>query len=81
MKIQHTFHVRRYWLRTDTPQEVLNTLNYSWGQPAGGFGRPYVDIEHMGSGNSYCTLMELRYSDYIHMTQDLTTQVVGDDGL
>ena len=81
MKLQQTFHIRRYWLSTATPQDVLNTLRYSWGQPKGKFGMPYVDINYYGEGDKTLTIMELRYSEWIADREEITYTLEGDDGL
>ena len=81
MKASGTFHIRRYWLKTDTPQDVLNTLRYSWGQPKGGVGAPYVDIDYFGEGDRNLTFMEIKYAEYIHSREEITYTLEGDDGL
>lgn len=81
MRLSQTFNIRRYWLRTDTPQVVLNTLRYSWGQPKGGHGMPYVDVDYMGDGDKNLTLMEIKYSEWIHSREHIQYTLEGDDGL
>lgn len=83
--VQGIFKIRRYWLRYDTPDAVLATLNYRRGThkiPNGVAGRaPYVDINYWGDSDRNLTLMELKYADYIFDREEITYTVEGDDGL
>lgn len=89
--VQGIFKIRRYWLRYDTPDAVLATLNYRRGThmdvnqhngPYQGAGRAYyVDINYYGDSARNLTLMELKYADYIFDRQEITYVVEGDDGL
>jgi hypothetical protein len=81
MQIRETFKIRRYWLARNTPNDVLDTLNYRWGNPEGLVRAPYVDIQYWGDGDKNLTMMELKYSEWIMSRQELTYTVEGDDGL
>lgn len=81
MKLEHTFHVRRYWLKPLTPNEVLDTLNWRWGNPRDFVKAPYVDINYWGPDDKTLTMMELRYSDWIDSREEISYTVAGDDGL
>ena len=83
MKIQATFHIRRYWLRLDTPADILDTLNTRYGLPQGSRYTtcPYVDIAYMGAGDRLLTLMELKCAEWITDRQEVGYTVEGDDGL
>ena len=81
MKITETFKIRRYWLHFDTPQDVLATLRYRWGNPRDTVKAPYVDIQYWGEGDKTLTMMELKYSEWIDQRQEIQYTVEGDDGL
>lgn len=84
MKITETFHIRRYILSHETPDDVLATLNYKWSKASMGMktaGHPYVDINYHGDSDKSLTMMELRYGEWIVDRQELTYTVEGDDGL
>ena len=81
MKIQETFNIRRYWLARNTPDDVLNTLYYRWGNPEGLVRAPYVDVQYYSLEDRALTMMELRYSEWIMQRQELTYTLEGDDGL
>lgn len=83
MIIRSTFHIRRYWLEKETPEDVLKTLNHRWGlQPnTAHLITPYVDINYHGEGDKLLTMMELKCSDWITNREEITYTVEGDDGL
>ena len=81
MKATGTFKIRRYWFNTDTPADVLATLNHRWGNPRDLIRAPYVDINYYGDGDRNITLMEMRYSEYIMDREEIVYTVEGDDGL
>lgn len=87
MDIEETFYIRRYWLRTNTPKDVLDTLNYRRGtyhdpDGRGGAGNvPYVDINYYGEGDKTLTMMELKYAEWIADRQQISYTVTGSDGL
>lgn len=80
MKVQGTFRIRRYWLYVITPTDVLNTLNFRWGQK-GGVHLPFVDIQYWGDSDKNITLMELRYGEHIDSREEIVYTLEGDDGL
>jgi hypothetical protein len=83
MQITETFRIRRYWLQPDTPADVLATLNHRWGLPQGSRYNqcPYVDINYWGAADRQLTLMELKYSEWVTLREEITYTVQGDDGL
>lgn len=81
MKITETFRIRRYWFKPDTPQDVLDTLNYRLGNPKDFFRAPYVDVQYWGEADRTLTMMELRYAEWIDQRQEISYTVEGDDGL
>lgn len=90
MKVEATFHIKRFWLKNHIPREVLATLEWRSGMYVdstrnGLRNHPYpcryVDINYYGETDKNITLMELRYGDWIHDRQILTYTVEGDDGL
>lgn len=80
MEVRSTFKIRRYWLRLDTPSDVLDTLNYKDGV-LDRMPRFYVDIEYFGDSDKNLTFMELRYGEHVHSRTELTYTLAGDDGL
>ena len=86
-QVTATFKIRRYWLKYDTPESVLATLNWRMGtregiSGSGTFGRaPYVDINYWGESDRNLTLMELKYADNIFDREEISYTVKGDDGL
>lgn len=82
MEITETFYIRRYWLDVNTPQDVLDTLNYRTGTKKLSSHRTYyVDINYHGDSDKMLTMMELRYGEWIEDKQELSYTVTGDDGL
>lgn len=81
MKVSATFRIRRYWLKFDTPSDVLSTLNYRWGNPRGTVRLPYVDIQYWGEADKTLTMMELRYGEWVDHREELSYTLEGDDGL
>jgi hypothetical protein len=81
LQIQATFKIRRYWLKADTPNDVLATLNYRWGNPRGYIKAPFVDINYWGDGDKTLTMMELKYGEWIDERQEISYTVEGTDGL
>lgn len=84
MKVEGTFHIKRYWLRHETPREVLATLHWRSGfYPTGnqGLAYKYVDVNYYGDSDKDITLMELRYAEWIHDREMLAYTVEGDAGL
>lgn len=85
--VQSIFKIRRYWLKRNTPQTVLDTLNIRAGtyyEPDGSGAAgmmPYVDVHYWGDGDKNLTMMELRYGDWVMDRQELTYTLEGDDGL
>lgn len=81
--VQGTFKIRRYWLDRDHPSELHDTLNLQYGYRK--FSKytttPYVDINFYGDNDKNCTMMELRYGEWIIDREELTYTVEGDDGL
>lgn len=82
MIVQGTFNIKRFWLREDTPREVLAGLHWRQGE-YGDFEEilRYVDINYYGDTDRDITIMELKYGDWIHDREILTYTVEGDDGL
>lgn len=80
MKITSTFKIRRYWLKDDTPKDVLATLNWKEGTFENK-AVAYVTVNYHGESDRDITVMELRYSDWILARELLTYNVEGDDGL
>ena len=94
MIISSTFKIRRYWLDHLVPEWVINQLNVRWGfYPKDGTLRQtprytskdlrlyYVDVNFYGEGDKNCTMIELKYGEYIIDREELTYTVEGDDGL
>ena len=86
MKVSSTFKIRRYWFDPDTPKEVLDTLNFRYGDyPDKIFRRQlhlrYVDVNYWGDSDKNLTIMELKYGDWIINREELEYTVEGDDGL
>ena len=92
--VQGTFKIRRYWLAWDIPEQVIAQLNVKWGfYPKDGALRQnpryvskdlrlyYVDVNFYGESDKICSMMELRYGEYIIDREELTYTVEGDDGL
>lgn len=84
MKVSGTFNIRRYWLKFNTPREVLATLYWRSGfYTTGNQGLEckYVDVNYYGDSDKDITLMELKYAEWILDRELLTYTVEGDDGL
>lgn len=82
MKISETFHIRRYWISEDIPQDMLDTLNWHWGFKKFANKRSYyVDVNYHGDSDKMLTMMELKYTEWITDREELTYTVEGDDGL
>lgn len=86
MKVEGTFHIRRYWLKFNTPREVLANLHWRSGFyttpiPNQGLECKYVDVNYYGDSDKDITMMELKYGEWIHDREMLTYTVEGDDGL
>lgn len=81
MRIQETFNIRRYWLKPNTPIDVLETLRHRWGNPRDYVKAPYVDIQYWGDTDKTLTMMELRYAEWIEQREEIGYTVTGDDGL
>jgi hypothetical protein len=87
MEVSATFNIRRYWFKIDTPQSVLDTLNYrrgSYNTTDGKLGMgqiAYVDVNYYGESDRSITIMELKYGEYVLGRELLTYTVSGDDGL
>jgi hypothetical protein len=81
MKITETFHIRRYWLNIRTPDDVLDTLNWRWGNPRSLVKAPYVDINYHGDSDKMLTMMELKYAEWIDHREEVSYTVEGYDGL
>ena len=81
MNVEGHFTVRRYWLQSNTPWAVLNTLNNVRSGVVNNQIRPYVDISYYGEGDRNITIMELKYGEWIHTREQIFYTVKGDDGL
>jgi hypothetical protein len=84
MIVQGTFNIKRFWLKPDTPREVLAGLHWHsevYGSRKDGSILRYVDVNYYGDTDRDITLMELKYGDWIHDREILTYTVEGDDGL
>ena len=82
MNVEGQFTIRRFWLKANTPIEVLDTLNnWRWGNPRNYVKAPYIDINYYSDNDRNITFMEMKYSDWIDERQDIHYTVTGDDGL
>jgi hypothetical protein len=84
MIVQGTFNIKRFWLKYDTPRDVLAGLNWHsgvYGSRKDGPILRYVDVNYYGDTDRDITIMELKYGDWIHDREILTYTVEGDDGL
>lgn len=85
MEVKGTFNIRRYWLKKDTPQSVLSTLNYQHSRLEIAKNQYihacYVDVNYYGESDRAITMMELRYGDWVLQREMITYTVTGDDGL
>ena len=82
--VQGTFNIRRFWLNADTPKSVLDQLNIRYGvlvRVPKNLHLPYVDANFYGEGDKNCTMMELKYGEWIIDREEITYTVEGDDGL
>ncbi len=82
MKLEHTFYIRRYWFSNDTPEDIMNTLNWRRGwEVSGKYRGQYVDVHYIGEADKSITMMELRYAEWIVDRESISYTVEGDDGL
>ena len=81
MNVEGTFKVRRFWLMSNTPRDVIATLNNVRQGLLEQVRLPYVDISYFGESDRDITFMELKYGDYIVERQNIVYKVTGDDGL
>jgi hypothetical protein len=81
MIVDGTFKVRRFWLMSNTPRDVIDTLNNVRQGVLEQVRLPYVDINYYGESDRDITFMELKYGDYIVERENIVYKVVGDDGL
>jgi hypothetical protein len=81
MNVEGTFKVRRFWLKANTPRELMDTLNNVRVGMLQMDRLPYVDIDFYGESDRNITFMELKYGDWVVERQDITYVVRGDDGI
>lgn len=85
MQVRATFKIRRYWLKRDTPSDIIARLNVRSSRFEIARNQVidclYVDINYFGDGDPAITRMELLYGEWVLAREAIEYSVEGDDGL